>query len=161
MSSEPMNPETDLVLERQIAAPVERVWRAWTDPDLLKQWWAPRPWQTAVAVVDLRPGGEFRFEMRGPEGEESNHVGAFLEVVPQRRIVWSTAILPGFRPAPLTDFVPNFTAVIEFIPEGSGTRYRATAMHRDTEGRDLHASMGFHEGWGICADQLAEVAEGL
>ena len=54
-----MADETDLVLERVLDAPRDLVWRAWTDPELMKIWWAPRPYQTPEIEVELRPGGRF------------------------------------------------------------------------------------------------------
>lgn len=150
-------PETDLVIERVVAAPVARVWGAWTIPEQLQQWFCPRPWTTPRAEIELRPGGTFYAMLQGPAGEEEHVRGCFLEVVHHERLVWTVALRQGFRPAPISPGVPDFTAVIEMQPEGSGTRYRATAMHRDPEGARQHETMGFFEGWGAVTDQLAEL----
>ena len=149
------NPNLDLVLERVIDVPPELVWRCWTEPEHLKQWFAPRPWTVVDCQIDLRPGGMMRTVMRSPEGEDFPGEGCVLEVVPNRRLVWTDALLPGYRPSP----EPFFTAVISIEPEGSGTRYTATAIHRDEAGRQRHEEMGFHEGWGTCLTQLAEYAK--
>ena len=53
------NPQLDLFMERVVDVPVARVWRAWTDPDQVKQWFTPAPWQTTRCEIDLRPGGRF------------------------------------------------------------------------------------------------------
>jgi uncharacterized protein YndB with AHSA1/START domain len=150
--------ELDLVLERLVDVSPDRVWRAWTEPELLKQWFTPKPWQTVDCEIDLRPGGIFRTVMRSPEGEDMPPgTGCYLEVIPNQRLVWTGALLPGFRPANIEPGVPVFTAAITMEAEGSGTRYRAVVMHRDPEEARGHAEMGFHQGWGAALDQLVEL----
>jgi uncharacterized protein YndB with AHSA1/START domain len=93
------NPTLDLVLERVVPVAPERVWRAWTDPEKLKQWFCPRPWRTVECQIDLRPGGLFRTVMQSPEGEAMEpNTGCYLEVVPNELLVWTGALEPGFRP---------------------------------------------------------------
>ena len=145
-----MNPKLDLVLERVIDVPRELVWTAWTTPAHLKHWFVPAPWTIAGCEIDLRPGGAFSTIMRSPEGQEFPNVGCYLEVVTNQRLVWTDALLPGYRPSEN----PFFTAIIELESVGKGTRYRATAIHRDEEGRKKHEDMGFHNGWGTVLDQL-------
>lgn len=152
MSEWKPDPNLDLVLQREVDVPPELVWRAWTEPEHLKQWFTPRPWQTVDCEIDLRPGGIFRTVMRSPEGEEMPGTGCYLEVVPNERLVWTDALLPGYRPAP----EPFFTGVIMLEPTPTGTRYTAIAIHRDRESRDQHESMGFFEGWGTVLTQLVE-----
>ena len=97
-----VDPELDLVLQRDVAIAPDAVWRAWTEPDLLVQWFTPRPWRTTEAEIELHPGGMFRTVMQGPAGEAGGGTGCILEVVPGRRLVWTGALLPGFRPAVVT-----------------------------------------------------------
>lgn len=155
------NADLDLLLERELDVPVARVWAAWTQPELLKQWFTPAPWSTVDCEMDLRPGGIFRTVMRSPEGEEFPGVGCFLEIVEQRKLVWTDALLPGYRPSNVRPGdaahcgLPSFmSVVISMEPIPGGTRYRALAIHRDAEGATTHARMGFHEGWGAALDQL-------
>lgn len=156
-SSLAFDPETDLRLERVVPVAPRLVWRAWTEPALLERWFCPRPWRATDCAIDLRPGGGFRTTMRGPEGEQFENVGCYLEIVPERKLVFTDALRPDFRPSA----EPFFTGVILLAPEGFGTRYTAIAMHRDAEARQRHADMGFAEGWGKALDQLVEVAETL
>ena len=164
-----MAEHADLVLERTLDAPRELVWRAWTDPEHLKQWWAPRPYQTPEVELDLRPGGVFYTRMTGPDGFDARGAGCFLEVVEGEKIVWTSALGPGYRPQQLASQTdPDdcnsfpFTAIVTFADSGDGrTRYKAVALHRNAADRDIHEKMGFHEGWGTCADQLGEVARSL
>lgn len=148
-------PDHDLVISRLLKAPRASLWRAWTEPDRLKQWWCPRPWVTEVRAFDLRPGGAFHTVMSGPDGGTSDNPGCFLEIVPGERIVSTSMLLAGWRPA--TPWMP-MTAVITFADEAGGTRYTATAMHPDAATRERHAQMGFFEGWNLCIDQLEAFA---
>lgn len=149
----------DLVLERSIDIPPAAVWKAWTDPQALMKWFTPAPWTTVECEIDLRPGGAFRTLMKSPEGETFPHTGCYLEVVPHERLVWTSALLPGFRPAAASTPVPHFTAVITLTPQAGGTLYRVTAKHADAAGAKAHAEMGFHDGWGTALDQLVAAAK--
>lgn len=148
-------PDHDLVISRLLKAPRAALWRAWTEPDRLKEWWCPKPWVTEVRAFELRPGGAFHTFMSGPDGGSSDNPGCFLEIVPGERIVATWMLLGGWRPA--TPWLA-MTAVITFADEAGGTRYTATAMHPDAATRDRHAEMGFFEGWNLCIDQLEAYA---
>jgi len=119
-------------------------------PEHVSKWFTPAPWTVVDCEIDLRPGGIFRTVMRSPDGKEFPNVGCYLEVIPHERLVWTDALLPGYRPAEN----PFFTAIVTMEPRGSGTRYTAMAIHRDEAGRKRHQEMGFHEGWGKALDQL-------
>jgi len=152
-----IDPKLDLVLERIVDVPPEDVWEAWTQPEVLKQWFCPAPWKTTHCEIDLRPGGVFATQMKGPDGPETPlERGCYLEVVPNRRLVWTGALGPGFRPNALGADVPFvFTATIMMEPHGEGgTKYTAHVMHSDPEGRAKHDEMGFSHGWGAALDQL-------
>lgn len=150
-------PELDLLFERTVEVAPELVWMAWTQPEHLKRWFTPAPWTTVDCEIDLRPGGIFRTTMRSPEGEEFPNLGCYLEVVPHRRLVWTDALEPGFRPSrveagPHCPF--QFTATVLLEPAGRGTRYTAIVQHKDAASRARHEEMGFHEGWGTALEQL-------
>lgn len=149
------DPELDLVLERVVEVPPERVWAAWTRPEQLKQWFAPRPWSVSECDIDLRPGGVFRTVMRSPEGDEHPGAGCYLALEENRMLVWTDALEPGFRPAA----EPFFTAIITMEPHPRGTKYTARAVHGRTADREKHEEMGFHEGWGRAFEQMVEVME--
>lgn len=161
-----MTKNLDLVLERTLNAPRDLVWKAWTDPKLLKQWFAPKPYQISELEMDLRPGGIFRIRMVGPDGFDTGHgnAGCVLEVVDGERLVWTSALGPQYRPAEMGEGCESFpmTAVVTFADAGDGkTLYRAVALHRNEADRDVHQKMGFDEGWDKCAEQLEELAQGL
>jgi hypothetical protein len=85
VAAKPVTPTTaserDLVITRIINAPPEQVFHAWTDPDLLKQWFAPHPWTTPVAATDVCPGDASLIVMRSPDGNEFPNRGVYLDVV--------------------------------------------------------------------------------
>ena len=148
-----IDPKLDLVLERHADVAPALVWKAWTKPEHLAKWFAPKPWTTAECEIDLRPGGQLKFVMRSPDGQLYPNIGCYLEVVPNERRVWTDALLPGYRPSP----EPFFTAAVLLEPDGKGgTNYTAIAMHRDEDGRKKHEAMGFHEGWGQVYTQMIE-----
>ena len=97
----PLDPALDLVVERVVRVSPERAWAAWTEPEHLRQWYAPAPGVISQCEIDLRPGGVFRFAPRQPDGTENPFTCCYLEVVPYRRLVWTDALLPGYRPAPI------------------------------------------------------------
>jgi uncharacterized protein YndB with AHSA1/START domain len=157
--------DTDLTVERVLDAPRHLVWRAYTDADLLKQWWCPRPYETAECEMELRTGGRFYTRMRGPDGFDQASTGCFLAIEEGRRIAWTSALGGDYRPNDIQaegcGAFP-FTAVVTLddVQEGR-TRYRAVAMHANEKDRKTHEEMGFHDGWTIVADQLGEVAASL
>jgi uncharacterized protein YndB with AHSA1/START domain len=151
------NPKLDLVLERTIPVSPERVWAAWTEPELLMQWFTPAPWKTVAADLDVRPGGRCITTMESPDGERYPNAGCYLEVEPQRLLVFTSVMSEGYRPVSPTNGAENlpFTGRIELTPtDDGGTHYRAIAIHADEAGCQSHESMGFHDGWGAALDQL-------
>ncbi|HYI71577.1 MAG TPA: SRPBCC family protein [Skermanella sp.] len=147
-------PESDreLVLTRIIDAPPEKLFRAWTQPELLKQWFAPLPFTTPHAELDVRPGGSSLIVMRGPDGTDYPNRGVYLEVVENERLVSTDAFTHAWQPSEK----PFMTLILTFEDiDGGKTRYTARVRHWTVEDREMHEKMGFHEGWGTCADQLA------
>jgi uncharacterized protein YndB with AHSA1/START domain len=145
-----MSADRELVLTRLINAPREKVYRAWTDPALLKQWFAPKPYTTPVVEIDVRPGGSAYFVMRGPDGKDLPNRGVYLEVVPNEKLVSTDAYVKAWEPSEK----PFMTLILTFEDEGGKTRYTARVRHWTVADREAHEKMGFHEGWGLCADQL-------
>jgi uncharacterized protein YndB with AHSA1/START domain len=153
MTAIPSN--TDLVLERFVDVPPAKVWEAWTTPEILVKWFTPSPWSTKSIELDLRPGGKFNSVMLSPEGQEFPNLGCVLEVVPGKKLVFTDTVHEDFRPSAN----PFMTAIVEIIPEGKGTRYRATALHKDEETKKKHEEMGFHHGWGAALDQMVAMIQ--
>ena len=149
------NPKLDFAIERFIDAPPRLVWEALTKPEHLKEWYMPRPWGRVVrAELDARPGGIFSVDIAVGDGEPSPNLGCYLEAVPLERLVWTSMLFPGYRPAVFDD-IP-ITAIVTMKPEGSGTRYVFTALHRSEADLEANRESGFYEGTEIAIDQFVE-----
>ena len=150
--------DRELVLGRILDATPDKAWRAWTEPELLKQWFAPAPYITPVAELDVRPGGASLIVMRGPDGADMPNRGVYLEVVENRKLVFTDAFTSAWEPSEK----PFMTVILTFEPEAGGkTRYVVRVRHGSVADRETHEKMGFHQGWGICADQLNALIAGL
>jgi uncharacterized protein YndB with AHSA1/START domain len=149
--------DRELAITRLIAAPRDKLYRAWSEPELLKQWFAPLPYTTPVAELDVRVGGATLIVMRSPEGNELPHRGVYLEVVPNERLVFTDAYTEAWEPSQR----PFMTVIVTFADEAGKTRYTARVRHWSVADRETHEKMGFHAGWGQCADQLAALAAKL
>ena len=141
---------TELRLERTFDAPRERVFDAWTNPEVLRRWWAAAPdWETPAAEVDLRAGGRYRLTMRDPEaGAEHTVGGEYVEVRRPDRLTYTWA----WEPEPGgPDMGPPSRVTVDFVADGGGTRVELTHSGLVTE-----QSRAQHEhGWNACLDNLA------
>lgn len=150
-----IDPKLDFVIERFIDAPARLVWDALTKPEHLKEWYMPKAWgRVARAEMDVRPGGVFSIDIATGDGREVPNLGCFLDVVPLKRLVWTSMLFPGYRPAVFDD-IP-ITAIITLESEGTGTRYVFTALHRDEADLAKDKESGWAEGTEIAHDQFVE-----
>ncbi len=148
----------DFTVSRVIKAPRSVVWKAWTIPELLEKWWCPKPMTTKIVGFDLRPGGAFDLRMGDPSGAETPITGAFLEIVPEERIVFTTALTEDWRPAPT--LLP-ITAIISMTNDSNRTKYETRVLVKNEEERQKLEAMNFEAGWSLGIDQLTELAEQL
>ncbi len=147
----------ELVLTRLINAPRHSLFRCWTEPALIVQWFTPPPWKTVAAELDVRAGGANLITMQGPDGTRMPNAGIYLEVVPDARLVFTDAYTSAWVPSAK----PFFTCILTFDEEAGQTRYTARARHWTAEDCAAHDKMGFHAGWGVATDQLAALAATL
>ena len=151
-----LDPERDLEISRIIKAPRAAVWAAWTTPESFARWWIPAPALCRVAAMDLRPGGALTTLMSDDGGDFGPHLSAcYLEIAEGRRIVFTNALVGGWRPAEQ----PMMTAIITLDDHDLGTAYRAVVMHKDNADQTMHRDMGFYDGWGAVTAQLAALVE--
>jgi uncharacterized protein YndB with AHSA1/START domain len=151
-----LDPERDLEITRIIKAPRSAIWAAWTNPASFEQWWIPAPARCKVEAMELRPGGALVTTISEDGAPFGPHLSAcYLEIDPGKRIVFTNALVGGYRPAEQ----PFMTAVITLDEHDLGTAYRAVVMHRNPEDQAMHRDLGFYDGWGTVARQLAELVE--
>ena len=113
----------------------------------------PKAWgRVSRAEMDVRPGGIFSIDIAVEDGPDSPNLGCFLEVVPMKRLVWTSMLFPGYRPAVFDD-IP-ITAIITMEAVGKGTRYVFTALHRNEADFEVNKTSGFYEGTEIAIDQF-------
>ena len=147
----------DLVFERTTHVAVEKLWRGWTNPETLMKWFCPLPWRVTDCRIELTPGGEFYTLMEGPAGEKMHNNGCYLEVVENKKLVWTGMMTKGFRPA-LNDLMGfHFVATLLFSKTDKATLFKAMVAHADEAGRRKHEAIGFQEGWGKAFDQLVDL----
>lgn len=151
--------DRELVLACIVDATPEQVYRTWTTPERYPDWFCPKPWRAESTKMELRPGGSAHVTMYGPDGEVMPNPGLYLEVVPNRKIVFTDAYTEGWVP---TEDGGMMTAVLTFEPTADGkTLYTARVGHPSVEKRQQHEQMGFLEGWGVVAEQMEQVAKTL
>lgn len=147
--------DLELVICRLLDIPVEKAYQGWTDPKLLPEWFCPKPWKVSKADLDVRTGGNSMIVMRSPEGQEFPNPGVYLEVIPNKRIVFTDAFTQAWVPSEK----PFMVGIVTFENQDGKTLYTARARHWTKEACEQHKQMGFYEGWSICADQLEELMQ--
>ena len=151
-----MSHDNELSMTRHLNAPRNAVWRCWTEAELLKQWYCPKPWQVTQAEIDLRPGGRMNAVMEGPSGEKNHTKGVFLEIIPKERLIFTDAFTEGFKPSGK----PFFVGFLHLSDDaGGGTTMQWGARHWSAEDKAKHEAMGFHDGWSAAAAQLEDLAK--
>jgi uncharacterized protein YndB with AHSA1/START domain len=148
-----MSNDHELSITRLIAAPPAKVWDIMTNR--IDEWWCPKPWRAEFSQLERRAGGVSMCTMYGPDGEMHPHPGLVLAWDEGRRFAFTDAIVGDLEPAG-----PFMIGIWSIEAEGDGTRYTAQARHWTAEACQQHSDMGFADGWGACADQLAALCKG-
>jgi uncharacterized protein YndB with AHSA1/START domain len=148
------------VITREFDAPPERVWKAWTDPEMVKRWWGPETFTAPSIKIDLRVGGKYVFAMQGPPGSQLEKVGynagVFKEIVPNKKLVLTMyfsdengKILPAEAYGLAGDFPSEETVTVLFEELGKG-RTRLSVIYPMPEDEAQYQAMlesGMEEGW--------------
>jgi uncharacterized protein YndB with AHSA1/START domain len=153
-----INPQLDLVFERTTHLSPEEIWKGWTQPEILMKWFCPKPWTVTLCRMDLHAGGEFFTRMEGPEGQKSDNDGCFLEVVENKKLVWTNMMRQNYRPC-IIDHDLDFPLVVSILISKTekGCHYKAVVQHANEDGKKRHEQMGFQEGWGMAFNQLEKL----
>jgi len=154
----PINPELDLELIVEVSLTPEQLFNGWTNPEILKKWFCPKPWKVVECTIDLRLGGLFSNIMQSPEGElMPQNIGCYLLIEKPSRLVWTGILGEDFRPNPIPQLGFGFVCDLQFTPlEQGGSKFHAIVKHSDTDGKIKHEQMGFDQGWRIALSQLVE-----
>jgi uncharacterized protein YndB with AHSA1/START domain len=146
--------DDQILIEREFAAPARLVWRAVTEPELVRRWWHANCSEMLVCEIDLRVGGSWRYAGRTPSGEEFAFYGEFLELVPHERIVQTETF------APFPDDASTNTMTLTERDDGT-TLLRTLVQHQTPQARDMHIDSGMETGMQTAFDLLEQVAISL
>ena len=146
----------EMLITREFDAPRELVFKAIMDPELIPQWWGPRYLSTEVDMMDVRPGGQWRFIQRNAEGNEFAFHGVYHEVLAPERIIDTFE----FEGLPETGHVALETIKLEELP-GGRTRLTAQSAFQSVADRDGVLQSGMEEGVNDTYDRLAELLKKL
>ena len=141
--------DREIVMEREFAATRERVFAAYTDPELIPRWWGPRGVEPVVDVMEVRPGGAWRFVHRDADGTENGFRGTYREVTPPERLVYTFEWegMPGHV----------LVEAITFEEHGGGTKITSVSTFHTPEERDGMLASGMEQGANESLDQLEEL----
>ena len=145
----------ELVLTRVFNAPRERVWKAWTDPKLMAQWWGPKGFTNPLCQLDLRVGGAIRVDMRWPDGRISKMGGAFREIKEPERLVFTSTAFEGDEGNPDLENLNTVT----FEEENGKTKATLHVVVIKATPAMAEALAGMETGWSMSFDKLTEFLE--
>ena len=110
----------EIRITRMLSAPIDLVWEVWTNPEHITHWWGPTGFTNTIHKMDVKPGGEWRLTMHGPDGKNYPNRSEFIEIVPYKKIVFQ-------------HFNPNYLATIVFDPRGNETLMEWVMLFETTE----------------------------
>ena len=142
-------------VKREFDASVEQVWKAWTQPEYLDQWWAPKPWKAVTVSMDFRPGGAWRYYMQGPEGEK-HHCRADYQAIVANKQFTGTDAFTDENGNSIKD-MPVMQWDVRFSPDADGTRVNVTLTFNSEEDLNKIVEMGFKEGFAAAHQNLDEL----
>jgi len=145
--------DTQILITREFDAPARLVYRAWTEPELVRRWWSGDRGEMTSAEIDLRVGGTWRFVMTASAGFEVAFHGEYQEIVPAERIV-STEVFEGMPDA-------GALSTTTFSEENGRTELRILVQHSSQENRDAHINSGMEDGMQESLNRMEQVARSL
>ncbi len=147
-----------LLISRRFNAPLEKVWRAWTESELLDQWWAPRPWKAETKSFNFSNGGSWLYCMVGPEGERHWCRADFKNIDAPSSYGWDDAFTDenGVN----NSDIPSMNWHCRFIADGMQARVEIEIKFQSVEALETIIGMGFQEGFSMAQGNLDEVLAG-
>lgn len=140
---------------REFSADVNLVWRAFTEPELLDQWWAPKPWKCETKSMDFKVGGKWLYDMVGPAGERHGAIQIFSEIKPAEFFSGKDAFTDNG--GNINEDMPVATWENTFIPTEKGTLVKTFAQYPNPEALQEVLKMGMEQGLGMAQDNLEEL----
>jgi uncharacterized protein YndB with AHSA1/START domain len=144
-----------MIVERDFNADISKVWKAWTDPGLLDQWWAPKPWKAHTQSMDFREGGSWLYYMQGPEGERHYCRANYHKIVPEKLYTGLDAFCDS--EGNINTEMPRMEWHVDFSPVGNQTRVVVTITFESEEAMKTIVEMGFKEGFSMAHENLDEL----
>lgn len=141
-------------IKREVAAEKKRVWAAWTSPDILDKWWAPKPWKSETKQMDFSEGGIRLYAMVGPEGEKHWSVQRYNAIQPE--VSFKSQNFFTDQNGKIEETEPSSDWTITFKEENGKTILDIFIQHSTTEDLEKYLQMGFKEGFTMCLENLDE-----
>jgi uncharacterized protein YndB with AHSA1/START domain len=148
-----------MTVERSFNAPVSTVWKAWTEPEFLDQWWAPKPWKAITQSMDFREGGRWRYYMLGPEGEKHYCLCDYYKINPEQSYTGHDAFCD--EAGTINKEMPGMDWHVEFTSKGNQTDVLVTIKFASEEAMKAIVEMGFKEGFSMAHENLDELLKNL
>ncbi len=144
-------------VKREFKAPISMVWSAWTEPEILDRWWAPKPWKSKTKSMDFKVGGRRLYAMVGPEGEEHWALAEFESITPKSNFKF----LDGFcdKQGNINNELPRSDWNVDFIEQDGSTIVNITIQHESHSDLERILEMGFKEGFTMALQNLDEILE--
>lgn len=140
---------------REFDAPIEKVWKAWTDSSILDQWWAPKPWKAVTTKMDFREGGTWLYYMQGPDGTQSYCRADFKKIVPNKMYVGDDAFCD--EKGNLNNEFPVMHWKVDFSKAGTGTKVEVEITYDSQADMEKIMELGFKEGFSSAHTNLDEL----
>ncbi len=148
-------PNKRLLIVREFDAPLEQVWRAWTESELLDMWWAPKPWKAETKTMDFREGGVWLYCMVGPDGTRSWCRVDFQSIVPNKSFIANDAFCD--ERGNVNSGFPVMHWKNEFIKTAYGTKVEIEITFNDVADLNKILELGFEEGFTAALINLDEL----
>jgi uncharacterized protein YndB with AHSA1/START domain len=157
--------DRELVITRIFDAPRQLVYKVWTEPKHIKNWWGPKPFTSPRCEVDLRPGGTYVYVMRSPDGQEFPVQGEFIEIVTNEKLVYTDdmykqadfwKMMIGGKVGPDVDFSSlKLNVMVTFEDQGDKTKFTLVTRFISNDVRDAMVGMQMAEGWTSSLEKFA------
>ena len=142
-------------VKREFRAPITNVWAAWTEPEILDQWWAPAPWKSRTKSMDFKEGGQRIYAMIGPAGEEHWALADYKSITPKTNFKYLDAFCDS--EGNLNHDFPRSDWDVTFSEEGNSTFVEVVIKHDKLSDLEMIIEMGFKEGFTIAMEGLDEI----